>query len=176
MGAKGAEQRGQALVEFIIFLPFMLMLYTVVVMLADAINGSINQQKASRGYFYLRVQNSAAVSRPFQPGGDKSIYQNWTTFGQFFVGWADYLEGVQPVYPCYRLNLPFGGAQTDACAEAYQQKTTQFIRVGTVYGICGATYARSNNLDYAEQPITGGVSANLLDTVLAESSCFIKAQ
>ena len=50
-----AKQQGQALVEFIIFLPFMLMMYTVVITLGDAINGSINQQKATRAYFYYRL-------------------------------------------------------------------------------------------------------------------------
>lgn len=166
------KQKGQALIELILFLPFMLMMYTVVVSLGDAIHGSINQQKAVRGYFYYRIQNSSQVTRPLRSNGVPG-FTNWTVFGQFWVGWADYLEGNSPVFPCYRLNLPLAAASGDECAEPYTEPTTQFIRVGTVYGICGATMTMEtggNNL-YVEGPTPTNTS---VDTVLRQSSCFIQ--
>jgi hypothetical protein len=172
------NQSGQALMEFIIFLPFMLMLYTVVIILGDAIHGSINQQKATRGYFYYRIQNSAHITRPFRAGG-APVFTNWQTFGMFFLGWADYLENsANPVYPCYKLNLPFAAAAGDVCNSTYSGAvpTTQFIRVGTVYGLCGASYARSMNTtgasEYSEQPQSGNAD-ELVTSVTGESSCLI---
>ena len=45
-----ANRKGQAIFEFIIFLPILLILYGVLVSVSSAINGSINQQKATRGF------------------------------------------------------------------------------------------------------------------------------
>lgn len=180
MGVEKNNQQGQALVEFIIFLPFMLMFYTLVVILGDAINGSINQQKATRGYFYYRIQNSPYITRPFRSGGSggNEVFRNWNSFGMFFIGWADYLEGGRnPVHPCYKLNLPFAAAAGDVCNQKYSQPTTQFIRVGTVYGVCGATMARSTNSggagEYAEHP-QGGSGDQIVETVINEGSCLIQ--
>ncbi len=160
-------ERGQALIEFIIFLPFMLLMYTMVQGLGDAINGSINQQKALRGYYFYRLQNNAHVTRPGEGA------ETWNSFGMFFIGWADFLEGGRtPVYPCYRINLPFTPADGDECNETYSDPTTQFIRVGTAYGICGATYARSENNPtlHAEQP----AGTQDLAMVLSTDGCLIR--
>ena len=172
--AKGAGQRGQALVEFIIFLPFMLMMYTVVVGLGDAIHGSINQQKATRAYFYYRLQNNPQVSKPQRSGGDL-VNNSWTRFGHLFIGWADYLENSTPFQPCYRLNLPFAPAAGDACDQTYSNVTTQFIRVATVYGVCGATFAKdpASGGDFVELP-SGADTPDILDPVLTDGSCFIQ--
>lgn len=66
----------------------------------------------------------------------------------FFVGWKEKFEGGgnvgDPVQPCYRVSIPLKEAATDVCEEPYEAEESQFIRVGTVYGVCGATYARSN--------------------------------
>jgi hypothetical protein len=51
---KFLNQEGQAVFELLIFLPFLLFLYTIYYTAGNAINGSINQQKAVRGYFYSR--------------------------------------------------------------------------------------------------------------------------
>ena len=173
------NQRGQALVEFILFLPFMLMLYSTVVILGDSIHGSINQQKVTRGYFYFRIQNSPTITRPFRSGGIP-IYTNWTNFGMFFIGWSDFLDNEQPVYPCYKLNLPFSSAAGDTCEDTYSNgsgglPSTQFIRVGTVYGACGATISRSTNAgpgEYVEQPVNGSTADTVL-SVISDSSCTI---
>lgn len=168
----GAE-KGQALIEFIIFLPFMLMMYTVVASLGDAIYGSINQQKVTRAYFYFRLQGNAQISKQQRSEGGLTNAE-WERFGHYFVGWADYLQGSSPFSPCYKLNLPFDEAAGDACDKAYSNVTTQFIRVASVYGMCGATFARGNNPDEFIDLPAGGEDATILDPVITEGSCHIR--
>jgi Flp pilus assembly protein TadG len=166
------KQKGQALIEFIVFLPFMLMMYTVVISLGDAIYGSINQQKATRSYFYYRLSNNSQISRPQRQGTDL-VNAQWSMFGHFFVGWADYLLNSQPVAPCYRLNLPFAPSGSDTCEASYTDTTTQFIRVATVYGVCGATMVREDAGNFTEMP-AGTNDPAILDAVLQGSSCLIR--
>lgn len=169
----GADNKGQALIEFIIFLPFMLMMYTVVASLGDAIYGSINQQKVTRAYFYFRLQNNSQISKPQRSGGGLTN-ESWVQFGHYFIGWSDYLQGEAPYAPCYKLNLPFAAAAGDTCDQTYSNVTTQFIRVATVYGICGATMARGANPgEFSELP-AGGEEAQILNSVITESSCYIR--
>ncbi len=161
------NQRGQALVEFIVFLPFMLMMYTVVVSLGDAIHGSINQQKAARAYLYFRLQNNSQISKP-QQNASGNTANSLQFIGHNFIGWSDYLEGEEPVHPCYKLNLPFAPAADDTCEEPYDSVTTQFIRVGTVYGLCGASMEKIDN-GFVEQP-----SNFQVNTVVDTGSCWIR--
>jgi hypothetical protein len=164
------NQRGQALIEFIIFLPFMLMMYMVVVNLGDAIHGSINQQKVTRSYFYFRLQGNSQISKPQRNGSDL-VNDDWSSFGHGFIGWADYIEGGSsqgdPVLSCWRLNLPFAPAAGDSCEDSYDDVTTQFIRVATAYGICGATFAKENDY-YVELPSTENTTP-----AIEASSCWI---
>jgi hypothetical protein len=64
MFRKKLDQRGQALIELIIFLPLIFTLYGLIGGFANAINGSINQQKITRSYFYFRAQNSSNLVGP----------------------------------------------------------------------------------------------------------------
>lgn len=160
------NQKGQALIELIIFLPMMFMLYSLISGFANAINGSINQQKVTRGYFYYRVQNNSTIPKPDQEGG----YKTWSRFGMFFIGWKEYFgSNSDPFLPCYRVSVPFKAADADKCEEKYTKTTTQWIRVGTVYGVCGATYVRfGNGVAHAlDQP--GGRMRDVVDP----SACLI---
>lgn len=135
------QDEGQALIELIIFLPLMFTLYTVISGFANAINGSINQQKIARAYFYYRVQNNSTIPRPDSGGA----HMQWSRFGMFYIGWKDYFKNeTNPVMPCYRISIPLKSAPTDKCDERYTDTSTLFIRVGTVYGMCGATYRNLN--------------------------------
>jgi hypothetical protein len=134
------NQSGQALIELIIFLPLMFSLYGIISGFANAINGSINQQKITRSYFYFRVQNNSMIPKP-----SVDIALSWSRFGMSFIGWADYLDGDDPVSPCYQVTIPLSAETTDSCENEYATTSTQFIRVATVYGVCGATYAKTNN-------------------------------
>jgi hypothetical protein len=137
------NQKGQALIELIIFLPFMFIIYGLITGFANAIFGSINQQKATRAYFYYRVQNNSTIPR--RP--DSSV--RWTKYGTYFVGWREKLVDDVPLHPCYKITIPLSSPDDDGCDSEYtggDRPSTQFMRVGTVYGFCGATYIRQNNL------------------------------
>jgi hypothetical protein len=137
------HQSGQALIELIIFLPFLFILYGVVSGFAHSINGSINQQKITRAYFYYRVQNNSYIPKP----DSDNQHLNWSSFGMFFIGWKDFFQGQDsPVMPCYKITIPMQGSNgNEKCEDRYNQSTTGWIRVGTVYGMCGATYGVSQS-------------------------------
>jgi hypothetical protein len=139
------NEKGQALLELIIFLPLMFTVYAIVTGFANAIYGSINQQKATRAYFYYRVQNNSTIPRRPPQG------TNWVKYGTFFVGWREKVQDDLPYAPCYRISIPVANAADDSCDAEYtasgdDRPSTQFMRVGSVYGFCGATYQRNNNI------------------------------
>lgn len=162
------SQKGQGLIEFLMFLPFMLMMYSVILTFSNAMNASINQQKVTRGYFYYRIQNNSMFPQPSRDSGGEPS-DAWRYFGMEIMGWAESFEGGnnKPVAPCFKLRLPLGTADDDACEEAYGETTTQFIRVASVYGVCGATIENSNS-QRIRHPMAG--SAML---VISENACQI---
>ena len=132
------NEKGQALMEFVLFLPFLLMMYSVTMSIANSINASINQQKVTRSYFYYRLQNNS--SAPVAYRGEAPAPFN--RFGQHVNLWGEREIGDVPLAACFKLNIPLGNREEDSCEDSYESSTTQYIRVGTVYGICGATYVR----------------------------------
>ena len=132
------NEHGQALIELIIFLPLMFTLYSIISGFAGAINGSINQQKATRGYAFYINQNNSNFPSP------ASMTTEMQKTGQNVVGWKAKLDNEEPIMPCYRITLPLK-ATKENCDEPYSEQSTQYIRVGTVFGICGGTYIRQGN-------------------------------
>jgi hypothetical protein len=166
------NQKGQALIELIVFLPLMLMFYTMIAGFANAINGSINQQKITRGYFYYRAQANSSLPKPAvtDSGGGYS-HDNWKRFGMFIIGWKDYLENSKPMAPCYKITVPLGTSTTDPpCNEKYTATQTQYIRVQTVYGICGATYENVGSEVFSVPDAEGMDFA----TLIGAGSCVIQ--
>jgi hypothetical protein len=158
------NQKGQALIELIIFLPLLVTLYSVIGGFASAINGSINQQKITRSYFYYRAQNNSTIPSP------RSTRSKWKTFGMFFIGWRDQFKGGEiPVMPCFKITIPFKEDPGDKCEDAYNDTKTLWVRVGTVYGLCGATYLNSDNKTFTV-PDGNGLDFN---QVSDKSSCII---
>lgn len=135
------NQKGQSLIEFVLFLPFMLMIYSVIINVSGAINASLNQQKVTRAYFYYTLQNNSMFPGPSREGGDPTA--SWSYFGMRMLGWSTQLIDNKPVAPCFKFNISLGESDGDVCEEAYSGKSTQYIRVGTVYGACGATFEQS---------------------------------
>jgi hypothetical protein len=161
------KQKGQALIELIIFLPIMFMLYSLISGFANAINGSINQQKVTRAYFYYRAQNNSTIPKP----DVGRIFINWSKFGMFFIGWKEYFSsGDLPMLPCYKVSIPMKATATDKCEEKYTKTTSQYIRVGTVYGMCGATFERQAAGIVYSPDYSGGSYRAVVDP----SACFIK--
>ena len=141
----------------------MVLLMGLLVSIGNSINGSINQQKISRAYFYARVSNSSV----FPLRNDASQQRNWSSFGMFFIGWRERSEGQFPVQPCYKFRLPFEGDE-ETCQE-YRETSTEYVRVGTVYGACGATYVRGGGGVPVKSPRPGATGL-----VSSYNSCTIR--
>ena len=159
------NQKGQALIELIVFLPLIITLYSVIGGFASAINGSINQQKVTRAYFYYRVQHNSTIPGPKVSNN----FNTWKVFGMYFIGWREYFVGSSPVMPCYKISIPFKDSPEDKCEERYTKDETLWVRVGTVYGICGATFLNDGNKTFFA-PDAKGSDFSL---VVNRSSCLI---
>lgn len=132
------NKKGQALIEFLLFVPFMFMLYLVILNYFSAINGSINQQKATRNYFYARLKgNSFAPYRFYYDALEGKIQQS----GIMLLGYSDYLEGENPVAVCYQVKTIGSTSKPDKCVDkSYSDVNySSFVRPKTVYGLCGVT-------------------------------------
>lgn len=155
------NEDGQALVEFLLFLPFMLIMYSITLSISNSINASINQQKVTRSYFYYIHQNTSMLPRAKRDGSTDA----WTSFGMSIIGWGEKLVDSQPMATCFKFRVPLGETEDDSCEEGYDKTTTQFIRVGTVYGVCGTTYRR-NNTDVYNRILDSAVLVTSRDSCL----------
>jgi hypothetical protein len=133
--SKVKSKSGQALIEFILFVPFMMTLYSSILTLASSINGSINQQKHLRGYFYARVKHNSTVPVPF----NIEFLNGIVNVGMVQLGWREKEQNNSAVAPCYRIKSFLGNALNEECEEQ-SGDSTLLIRVKTVYGICGTNY------------------------------------
>lgn len=168
MAAKNRQnEKGQALIEFLLFLPFMLMMYTLVSSVSSSLNAAINQQKITRGYFYYRLQNNSMMPKPDRDES-QPVQGSWNIFGMQMIGWAETLITSQPVATCFKFRAGLGLNNDDVCEEPATDRSSQFIKVGVVYGVCGATYLKRDN-SYSRLPSQEGVAE-----AYGEQSCLIQ--
>lgn len=146
------NEKGQGMIEFFLFLPFMLMMYSICLSLVSSINAAINQQKITRGYFYYKMQNNSLVPGPRRDGVQPEA--SWSQYGMHINIYGEYLKGDNPMSTCFKFQVPLGKKEGDSCDQTYTETTTQYIRVATAYGICGATYT-SNNGRFDIHPSNG---------------------
>lgn len=133
------NHKGQALLEFILFIPLMLVLLSLFMTVSSAINASINQQKITRGYFFHIVQNDSNIPNQFIL--DSIRGDGASVASLFSIGWQESSSGKSPVAPCFRIKTFFGNNTDEKCSPGeLSGTTTQFIRVKTAFGICGNTY------------------------------------
>lgn len=139
------NEKGQALFEFIIFLPFTFILVTVFITMGNSINGAINQQKITRSYFYYELKNNS-----FAPNS-KRVLRWYNSAGlsrtsMAVIGWKlkNDASNLYPVSSCYRLNPFLTGETTETCEDSSSVKGNEdpsaFVRIFTVYGICATPY------------------------------------
>ena len=141
------RERGQAVIEFLIFFPLMLVLYFILITLGNAINSGINQQKIARGYLYNTIQNdSYGLSNNLL----KIFYGDGVTkAGMFAIGWAEYMDGEVPIAPCFKLaplTTRTENSDETCLTRADAKKTSKYIRLKTAYGICTESYIISNQV------------------------------
>jgi hypothetical protein len=143
---KDRKESGQAIFEFIIFLPLIIYLFTVLTNVGDAINGSINQQKSVRGYFYGSLRgNSYPIShKDLTDYSEKGI----TGAGLVAFGWREKGDdGGQNFSACYPFLTFMGmGNKDETCEEPIvQDRKTSIIRVATLYGLCGEYFSATGS-------------------------------
>lgn len=138
------DKKGQAVFEFLIFLPFYMALYVITISISNSLNGSINQQKLTRGYFFARIKNNSMV-----PNIDQINLRGVTSIGLVSLGWRKETVGGDgngvPIAACYKIQALTKGSVNDRCDDKPNGKTTQYIRIKTMFGLCGATYLKQPN-------------------------------
>lgn len=133
------NQRGQALFEMILFLPFLMFLYTIYYSAGNSINGSINQQKAVRGYLFTLIKGNSYINSYTELSDLKQ--RGLTKIGFNSVGWKEDLQGETPIAPCFRFSSLLKNGSTEKCEEKREEEnSSRFIRLFTYYGICGPYY------------------------------------
>lgn len=140
---KFLNQKGQAIFEMILFLPFLMFLYTIYYTAGNSISGSINQQKAVRGYFYALVKGNSYIIplvelKRFSEGGVTKVGFN-------SVGWTEHLSGELGLAPCFRFASFLRNKSTEECEGSKRDGdgVSGFIRLFTFYGVCGPMYTQS---------------------------------
>ncbi|MBL6989287.1 MAG: hypothetical protein ISR65_05900 [Bacteriovoracaceae bacterium] len=135
---KYRAEEGQAIFEFVVFLPFMISLAFILITLGSAINGSINQQKATRRYFYFLTKgnsmlpNIAVLTR--LKGKVRSV-------GLDAVGWKEKTQGRSPLAPCYSLKTVISkDLPGDNCESKATGNESRHIKLYTMYGVCTGRY------------------------------------
>ena len=140
---KRGDDRGQALFEFIIFLPFLLFFVTVMFTIGNAINGSINQQKAARRYFFYIYKGNSTIP----DAGNLNILaeDGLQKVGAVSVGWREKDVGKDSFATCYRLATFLGKGDDDDCDKpSLDEGRSNFVRIFTMFGLCGETYRISD--------------------------------
>lgn len=145
-----SNEKGQAVFELIIFLPFLVFLYTVYSTAGNSINGSINQQKAVRGYFYSLLKGNSYVNSmaDLEEFSQKSI----STVGFSALGWREKSASGQrdSFAPCFKFSSILKNDSNEECDSDSREgddgeKLSRYVRVFTFYGICGPVYTKTTD-------------------------------
>lgn len=156
------SEEGQALFELVVFIPFLIFLTTVMITVGNSINGSINQQKVTRRYFYHILKGSPNVT--MKDDLDLYLAGGVNRVGMFSIGWrAKDGGGDRSFSACYGHSQIFSLTPDDTCDEpATEGGSTDFVRIYTYYGICGETYTVNNAggfmVDYSSKALSGSCS------------------
>lgn len=158
------NEKGQAIFEFVIFIPFLLIFIATLVTVIGAVNGSINQVKATRNYFYMTANNNSML--PAYGLLKQLKNAGIGTVGIASIGWQVRSEGESSVAPCYKIGTFVGETPLgEECADKVDinDSISTFIKIKTMYGLCGATYDLSNGATpiLAHEISAGGLSCLL---------------
>ena len=136
------NNKGQAVFETMMFLPVLLFFVVYMIKSGNAINASINQQKSTRGYTYYLLKGNSKAFRIT----DLAIFTNMQEVGAYMVGFRQAEEdGASSVAPCFMVpKLPWIPSSSETCSEigSVTPSESSYIRVFTLYGVCGEAYSR----------------------------------
>lgn len=150
------NQEGQAIIEMVLFFPLLVLLFVYFLNITASINGSINQQKITRSYFFARLKSNSMypLAQDFRPELGGVL---WDYAGMSFIGWTEKFNSSQePFLACYKANVPFFKTEETECSAQYSGNNTNYIRVGTIFGICGATYRMGSGGEYLRGVVNEG--------------------
>ena len=137
------NQRGQALFELIIFIPFLIFLYTIYSTVGDSISASINQQKAVRGYFYSLIMGNSYLNTPLEL--EEFSKASIQSVGFSALGWREKgnVNGTNSIAPCFKFSSLIKNNSTEDCdsKDRDEEGVSRFIRLFTFYGVCGPVYS-----------------------------------
>lgn len=150
------NQKGQALFELIVFIPFLIFLYMVYSTTGDAISGSINQQKAVRGYFYSIVMGNSYLNNSLELVKFSKL--SIKSVGFAGLGWREKgnSSGNTAFAPCFKFFSLGKSQSTEECdsSDRDDEGASRFVRLFTYYGVCGPVYSEIDS---------GGVKFNWIN-------------
>lgn len=154
------DESGQAIFEMIVFFPFIILLFTLIVTVGNSINGSINQQKATRAYYYYSVAGSSMGAPTSDLSGLNG--QGVAQVGFYAFGWKESDVGNIAVSTCYRMNKFLGSKSNEDCQNPEADEgSTDFIRVFTAYGVCTGSLISDNGQFYLDSAALGANSCSV---------------
>ncbi len=137
-----SNEKGQAIFEMILFIPFLLFLYTIYYSAGNSISGSINQQKAVRGYYYISLKNNSYVNSMPEVVHLRDLGLKKIGFNAF--GWSDHFEGSkkEAYGTCFKFSSLLQNGSNEDCNSGEREEvgSSHFVRIFTYYGVCGPTY------------------------------------
>ena len=139
MFPENKNKSGQALFELIIFMPFLVFGISMLVTTTDAINASINQQKATRSYFHFINKGNSFVPR--MRTLQSLVGRANEMVGMASTGWRSKSEGDASFATCFKYTT-LGSSSNETCDEVStgNQRISEFVRIYTAFGVCGSTY------------------------------------
>ena len=129
-------EKGQAIFEFIIFLPFFILFFAVMVSVIGGINASINQQKALRGYFFYSIKNNSTL--PFNQDMASYLGKGVSRVGAYSFGWTKEQRGESQLGSCFK--VPSLSPRDSQCEEGIEDNVTGLIKIFSAYGVCSGSY------------------------------------
>lgn len=141
-----SNHEGQAIFELILFMPFLVYFVTLLFTAGNSINGSINQQKATRGYFYHIVKGNAIL--PVRSDLNAFKGEGVTSVSVSSLGWAEKRPDENNFATCYKFSTLYSTSEEVCDEKAPDPNTTIFVRPYTFYGVCSGTYVMQGDGEY----------------------------
>ena len=153
-------EKGQAIFELILFMPFLVYFVTLLFTAGSSINGSINQQKATRGYFHYILKGNSILPVKSDLGRLEPVVPSVSVAS---IGWAESRPSDGEQFgACYKFSTLYSSTDEICKGQAEDETSSIFVKPFTFYGVCSATYTRQAEGGYWMDPsVAANVRCNL---------------